>query len=85
MFDAPLYERTYSESICMSCADIFLFLAYLYGYSVALLARELKVVNLVGGRYVGTLLSADNTSEGTWVAVMLLPTFALMRSVYYGR
>lgn len=41
------------------------------------------LVNIVGGPYLGRRLSDDNTSEGTWSAIMLLPSFAFLRSVYY--
>lgn len=41
------------------------------------------LVNLIGGPYVGRRLADRNTSESTWSAVMLLPSFAYMRSVYF--
>lgn len=41
------------------------------------------LINIVGGPYLGTRLSSDSTSEGTWAAIMLLPSFAFLRSVYY--
>lgn len=41
------------------------------------------LVNLVGGPYLGQRLSDSDTSEGTWAAIMLLPSFAFFRSVYY--
>jgi ABC-type multidrug transport system ATPase subunit len=42
-----------------------------------------KIVNVVGGRYVGQLSSSETTSGGTWFAVMLVPSFAFFRSIYY--
>jgi ABC-type multidrug transport system ATPase subunit len=42
------------------------------------------LVNFVGGPFVGRISSVEGgTSEGYWSAVMLLPSFSLMRSVYY--
>lgn len=41
------------------------------------------LVNLVGGPYVGRRLGDLDTSEATWAAIMLLPSFAFFRSVYY--
>lgn len=41
------------------------------------------LVSLIGGPYLGARLSNDNVGEGTWSAIMLLPSFAFMRSVYY--
>lgn len=41
------------------------------------------LVNIVGGPYLGQRLSDSDTSEGTWSAIMLLPSFAFLRSVYY--
>lgn len=41
------------------------------------------IVNLVGAPYVGRQLSDIDTSEGKWAAIMLLPSFAYMRSVFY--
>lgn len=40
------------------------------------------LVSSVGGPYIGTRLSTD-TSEATWFAIMLLPSFALFRSLYF--
>lgn len=41
------------------------------------------LVNIVGGPYLGRRLGDDGTSEGAWAAIMLLPSFAFLRSVYY--
>lgn len=41
------------------------------------------LVNIVGGPYIGQRLEDENTGEGTWSAIMLLPSFAFLRSVYY--
>jgi ABC-type multidrug transport system ATPase subunit len=42
------------------------------------------LTNFVGGPYIGTLLSRrGETGEGFWSLVMLLPSFSLMRSVYF--
>lgn len=41
------------------------------------------VVNIIGGPYIGTLLSNGRTSNRAWAAIMLLPSFAYMRSVYF--
>ncbi|KAI0566793.1 ABC transporter [Gracilaria domingensis] len=41
------------------------------------------IVNLVGGPYLGRRLSDDTATEGTWASIMLLPSFAFLRSVYF--
>lgn len=41
------------------------------------------VINIIGGPYIGARISDVNTGRGTWAAIMLLPSFAYMRSVYY--
>lgn len=41
------------------------------------------LINIVGGPYLGQRLSDDTTGEGTWSAIMLLPSFAFLRSVYF--
>jgi ABC-type multidrug transport system ATPase subunit len=41
------------------------------------------LVNFVGGPFIGRISSVDGTTEGYWSAVMLLPSFALLRSIYY--
>lgn len=42
------------------------------------------LINFVGGSFIGRLISVgDATSELYWGAVMLLPSFALFRSVFY--
>eukprot|EP00177_Eucheuma_denticulatum_P004698 GFKZ01008528.1.p1 GENE.GFKZ01008528.1~~GFKZ01008528.1.p1 ORF type:complete len:907 (+),score=108.45 GFKZ01008528.1:107-2827(+) len=41
------------------------------------------VVHIVGGPFLGRILGDGNTGEGTWFAIMLLPSFAYLRSVYY--
>ncbi|CAN8067883.1 unnamed protein product [Agarophyton chilense] len=41
------------------------------------------VVNLVGGPYLGRRMGDDAVTEGTWAAIMLLPSFAFLRSIYF--
>lgn len=41
------------------------------------------LVNLVGGPFLGRRLGDETTSEDTWAAMMLLPSFAFLRSVYF--
>lgn len=41
------------------------------------------VISFIGGPFLGRRLSDENTSESTWSAIMLLPSFAYLRSVYY--
>lgn len=41
------------------------------------------VINFLGGPFIGQTISDDSISNGTWAAMMLLPSFAYMRSVYY--
>lgn len=41
------------------------------------------LVNVIGAPYIGQRLSDTDTSEGTWTAIMLLPTFAYMRSIFF--
>lgn len=40
------------------------------------------LVNLVGGPYIARKLASGRTSESSWNAIMVLPSFAFMRSVY---
>lgn len=40
-------------------------------------------INFLGGPYIGQRVSDEDTSTGLWVAIMILPSFAYMRSVYY--
>lgn len=40
------------------------------------------LVNIVGGPYLGRRLGSG-TSESSWASIMLLPSFAFLRSVYY--
>lgn len=50
--------------------------AQILGWAYAL------IVNLIGGPYIGQRL-ANDSDESTWYAIMLLPTFALMRPIYF--
>jgi hypothetical protein len=43
-----------------------------------------QIVNLVGGQYVGQLEYSRDTSTSTWLSVMILPSFAFLRSIYLG-
>jgi hypothetical protein len=50
----------------------------------ACLPASRQIVNLVGGQYVGQLEYSGNTSTATWLSVMILPSFAFLRSIYLG-
>lgn len=41
------------------------------------------MINIIGGPYIGRRLGDASTNEGTWTGIMLLPSFAYFRSLYY--
>lgn len=41
------------------------------------------LINIIGGPYIGQRLDDEDTSESTWSTIMILPSFAYLRSVYY--
>lgn len=41
------------------------------------------ILNIMGGEYLRQRVSDETMSESTWFVIMLLPSFAYLRSVYY--